>query len=85
MVGVSAETQVIAMDMAGIAISAGSACSSGKVTSSHVLKAMGLSEVAAQSAIRISLCPETTKSDIDHFLNAWLSHIKAVKDRTKAA
>ena len=84
-VGVSAETQVIAMDMAGIAISAGSACSSGKVTSSHVLRAMGLSEVAAQSAIRISLCPETTKSDIDHFLNVWLSHIKAVKDRTKAA
>ncbi|MDB3953672.1 cysteine desulfurase [Alphaproteobacteria bacterium] len=81
----SAETQVIAMDMAGIAISAGSACSSGKVTSSHVLKAMGLSEAAAQSAIRVSLCPETTKSDIEHFLNAWVSHIKFVKDHADAA
>jgi len=83
--GASAETQVIAMDMAGIAISAGSACSSGKVTSSHVLKAMGLSESDAQSAIRVSLCPETTKTDIDHFLNAWVSHIKTVKDRANAA
>ena len=85
-VGVSAETQGNCNGYGWYRYqSAGSACSSGKVTSSHVLKAMGLSEVAAQSAIRISLCPETTKSDIDHFLNAWLSHIKAVKDRTKAA
>jgi cysteine desulfurase len=83
--GVPAETQVIAMDLAGIAISAGSACSSGKVTPSHVLEAMGLSADAARSAIRISIGIDTTEDDLAHFLDAWIGHIKLVRERESAA
>ncbi len=67
----AAETQVMALDLAGIAVSAGSACSSGKVESSHVLRAMGAGEDAAERAIRISLGPESAAADIDRFLDAW--------------
>lgn len=83
--GASAETQVIALDLAGIAVSAGSACSSGKVTSSHVLRAMGLSEQAAASAIRVSIGAETTEDEIARFLDAWTSHIKGRKQQASAA
>jgi cysteine desulfurase len=69
--GVSAETLVIALDLAGIAVSAGSACSSGKVRASHVLQAMGLGPEIAGSAIRISLGWRTTAEDIDHLVEAW--------------
>jgi len=68
--GLSAETQVMALDLAGIAVSAGSACSSGKVTPSHVLHAMGRGEVAAD-AIRISLGWCSSRTDIDRFVAAW--------------
>jgi cysteine desulfurase len=68
--GLAAETQVMALDLAGIAVSAGSACSSGKVTPSHVLRAMGRDDVAAD-AIRISLGWCSTQSDIDRFVAAW--------------
>ena len=68
--GLAAETQVMALDLAGIAISAGSACSSGKVTPSHVLRAMGRDAVAAD-AIRISLGWCSSRSDIDRFVTAW--------------
>ena len=71
MPGVLAETQVMALDLAGFAISAGSACSSGKVGVSHVLKAMGLTDECAQETIRISLCPTTTDDDIMFFGEAW--------------
>jgi len=60
--GAKAETQVIALDLAGIRVSAGAACSSGKVARSHVLDAMGLGEVAGQ-AIRISLPWNATPAD----------------------
>lgn len=69
--GKLAETLVIRMDLAGIAVSAGSACSSGKVGASHVLEAMGLSRDVATSAIRVSFGAETTHDDIAAFIAAW--------------
>lgn len=64
--GVAAETQVIALDLAGIRVSAGAACSSGKVARSHVLEAMGLGRLAGE-AIRVSLPWNATPADIDAF------------------
>ncbi len=69
--GVDAETQVMALDLAGVSVSAGSACSSGKVGESHVLKAMGIEESIARSAIRVSLGHETSMDDVTQFLEAW--------------
>ncbi|MBX9588208.1 MAG: cysteine desulfurase [Hyphomonadaceae bacterium] len=69
--GVSAETLVIALDLAGIAVSAGAACSSGKVGTSHVLEAMGLEKSLARAAIRVSLGWSSTQSDIGAFVAAW--------------
>ena len=66
-----AETLVIRLDLAGVAVSAGSACSSGKVGASHVLEAMGLGPEIASGTIRISLGRETTKDDIAAFVAAW--------------
>ena len=68
--GVQAQTQVIALDMAGIAVSAGAACSSGKVSRSHVLDAMGLGPLAGES-IRVSLPWHTTAADIAAFSAAY--------------
>ena len=68
--GVPAETQVIALDLAGVAVSAGAACSSGKVGRSHVLDAMGLGDVAGQT-IRVSLAWNTTAADIAAFADAY--------------
>jgi cysteine desulfurase len=69
--GLPAETQVMAFDLEGIAVSAGSACSSGKVRPSHVLSAMGVGADAAASAIRISLGWRTSAEDIEDFLAVW--------------
>ena len=71
MPGVASETQVMALDLAGIAVSAGAACSSGKVGVSHVLKAMGAAEVEASSAIRVSLGWQSHAGDIDQLIEAW--------------
>ncbi|QBF31802.1 cysteine desulfurase family protein [Thalassococcus sp. S3] len=76
MPGWKGETQVMAMDLAGFAISAGSACSSGKVRASRVLRAMGFDERTAASAIRVSIGPETTEEDVLRFAEAWLSREK---------
>lgn len=73
MSGVSSETQVMTFDLAGIAVSAGSACSSGKVEASHVLRAMGVDEAAAREAVRISFGRATTDADIDAVLAVWQS------------
>lgn len=81
--GWKGETQVMQMDLAGIAISAGSACSSGKVRASRVLTAMGFDEVTAASAIRVSLGLETTKEDVDRFCEIWLRAYE--KHRARAA
>ena len=62
--GVSAELQVIACDLAGVAVSAGAACSSGKVTPSHVLRAMGVGERAAGEAIRVSFGWASRQDDV---------------------
>jgi cysteine desulfurase len=71
--GKLAETLVIKLDLAGIAVSAGAACSSGKVGQSHVLAAMGIAPEIARSAIRVSIGAGTTKEDIAAFLAAWKS------------
>jgi cysteine desulfurase len=68
---VSNQTQLIEFDLAGIAVSTGSACSSGKVGPSHVLAAMGVDPTEAASAIRISLGWASTQEDIDRFVDAW--------------
>ena len=65
-----ADAQVIALDLAGIAVSAGAACSSGKVATSHVLTAMGLGALAGQ-AIRVSLPWNVTEADVDAFTHAY--------------
>lgn len=69
--GISGETQVMALDLAGIAVSAGSACSSGKVRESHVLRAMGADESLCGSALRVSLGWDSTAADVERFLAAW--------------
>ncbi|SMX30987.1 cysteine desulfurase family protein [Octadecabacter ascidiaceicola] len=69
--GWKGETQVVAMDLAGFAVSAGSACSSGKVKASRVLMAMGYNEADAASAIRVSLGPENTEEDVTRFVDVW--------------
>jgi cysteine desulfurase len=68
---VPAETQVMALDLAGVAVSSGSACSSGKVQPSHVLRAMGASREEAASAIRVSLGWSSRAEDVEAFLDAW--------------
>jgi cysteine desulfurase len=69
--GLKAETAVIGFDLAGIAVSSGSACSSGKVQPSHVLDAMGFPKDLAQGAVRLSLGWSTSEADIDLTLEAW--------------
>jgi len=69
--GQKAETALIGLDLAGIAASSGSACSSGKVTPSHVLQAMGVAPALAAGAIRLSLGRNTTETEIEGFLIAW--------------
>jgi cysteine desulfurase len=71
MPGVSAETMVMALDLAGIAVSAGAACSSGKVRPSHVLTAMGAGERLAGSAVRVSLGLQNHAADVDRFVAEW--------------
>ena len=68
--GVRADAQVIALDLGGIAVSAGAACSSGKVAASHVLHAMGLGSLAGQ-AIRVSLPWSAEPADVDAFTTAY--------------
>ncbi len=70
--GAPAELQVMALDLEGIAVSAGSACSSGKVRRSPVLEAMGLAPEIAGCAIRVSLGPGTDRDQLEAFLEAWL-------------
>ncbi len=79
--GWKGETQVIAMDLAGFAISAGSACSSGKVRESRVLRAMGYDGEAARSAVRVSLGPSSTEEDIGRFVDAWTAARRRVVSR----
>jgi cysteine desulfurase len=69
--GLKAETAVIGFDLEGIAVSSGSACSSGKVQPSHVLKAMGFGPKIAEGAVRLSMGWSTSSADVDRCLKAW--------------
>jgi cysteine desulfurase len=82
--GAKAETLVIGLDLAGVAVSSGSACSSGKVEASHVLSAMGVAEEIAQGAIRVSLGFATKRADIENFLKAFAELIKRLRPRVAA-
>ena len=77
--GVAAATQLIRLDLAGIAVSAGSACSSGSMKPSHVLLAMGWSEAAAREVIRVSFGRTTGEADIDRFILAWREMARATR------
>ena len=74
--GVSSETQVMALDLDGVAVSAGAACSSGKIGASHVLSAMGVAEAEARCAIRVSLGAGTERAHIDRFLESWFALVR---------
>jgi cysteine desulfurase len=79
--GWKGETEVMAMDLAGFAVSAGSACSSGKVRASRVLMAMGLDEARAGQAIRVSIGPGVTKDDVGRFAKAWTAAYARARSR----
>lgn len=74
--GVKAETQVMALDLDGVMVSAGSACSSGKVAASHVLTAMGLPLGVSDCAIRVSLGWESTSRDVAHFIDSYMKMVR---------
>jgi cysteine desulfurase len=82
---VRAENALISMDLAGVSISSGSACSSGKVKPSHVLAAMGVLQDLAQSAIRVSLGRTTTEAETNHFLAAYAKVVAALSHRKAQA
>jgi cysteine desulfurase len=84
--GVKAETALIALDLDGVAVSSGSACSSGKVGPSHVLAAMGVRPELAACAIRLSTGYATQEKHVDRFLEAWRKCVAALgKDRRPRA
>ena len=79
MPGVAASSQLINFDMAGIAVSAGSACSSGTLKTSHVLGAMGWDEKSASEVIRVSFGADTNESEVARFIDVWRSIAKRAK------
>jgi len=81
---VPSENMVIALDLDGFAVSAGAACSSGKVTQSHVLTAMGADPRLTGAAIRVSFGWDTTKQDLDAFADAWSRIVKRAQARAAA-
>lgn len=83
--GLKAETLVIGLDLSGVSISAGSACSSGKVETSHVLAAMGADPELARAAIRISLGIGNSDNDIQTFIVVFSDLIKRLRKDEKAA
>ncbi len=82
--GSSGETQVMAMDLSGVAVSSGAACSSGKVRASHVLGAMGFDKNISGSALRISLGWNTKKEDIARCVDAWRGMIQRRQGAAKS-
>jgi cysteine desulfurase len=81
MPGVASATQLVQFDLAGISVSAGSACSSGSMKPSRVLGAMGMPAELSASTIRVSFGPSTCEADVDRFLGEW----RRLKNRAKAA
>ncbi|HVJ35427.1 MAG TPA: cysteine desulfurase family protein [Terriglobia bacterium] len=80
----NSETLVMALDLAGVAVSAGSACSSGKVRPSHVITAMGFGAATAGTAIRVSLGWQSSQEDVERFVAAW-SSIQGLQGATAEA
>ena len=76
--GLKAEIALINLDLDGFAVSSGSACSSGKVTASHVLTAMGVAPELVVGAIRVSIGPTTSENEIDSFLEAWMKLVTSL-------
>ena len=83
--GAPSETQMIALDLTGICVSSGSACSSGTVRPSYVLKAMGAADTEASSSLRVSLGWNTTEKDVDCFISRWTEMYERIKARLSAA
>jgi cysteine desulfurase len=81
--GVKAETAIIALDLAGAAVSSGAACSSGKVQPSHVLAAMACSPSLTRAALRVSIGWSTQEADIECFQNAWRKVLPALSKGLK--
>jgi cysteine desulfurase len=79
--GLRAETALINLDLGGFAVSSGSACSSGKVTASHVLAAMGVPDKLSSGAIRLSIGPSTREGEINLFLEAWMKLLAGLSRR----
>lgn len=79
--GFSSETQLMAMDLAGIAVSSGSACSSGKTKPSHVLLAMGADDELATCSLRVSIGWNSSEEDVEAFIREWPAAYKRVKAR----
>ena len=84
MPGVQSETQVMGLDLAGVAVSAGSACSSGKVEPSHVLRALGAADAVGGCAIRVSMGWATTEEESERFLGTWRALYAGLTNRWKA-
>jgi cysteine desulfurase len=81
MPGVASPSQLVQLDLAGISVSAGSACSSGSMKSSRVLAAMGVEPEIASSVIRVSFGASTSEADVETFAAEW----RRIKDRSKRA
>jgi cysteine desulfurase len=79
--GIKAETAIIAFDLNGIAVSSGSACSSGKVQASHVLAAMGVEPALSRGAVRVSLGWSTSEADVERLLSAWNTMISSLLNK----
>jgi cysteine desulfurase len=77
--GVASASQLVQLDLAGISVSAGSACSSGSMKPSRVLAAMGIAEEIASSVIRVSFGPSTSENDVERFIGEW----RKIADRAK--
>jgi len=83
--GIEAQVLLMLLDLEGVAVSSGSACSSGKVKRSHVLEAMGIPSALAQGAIRVSLGWSTKAEDLDLFGRAFEKAVRTVKARHRPA
>jgi cysteine desulfurase len=82
MPGTKSSAQLIQFDLAGVAVSAGSACSSGSLRPSHVLAAMGWAEPEANEVVRVSFGPDTTRADVYRFIEMWKRIAISAKGRT---
>ncbi len=82
--GLVSETLIVALDLDGLAVSAGSACSSGKVTRSHVLAAMGVADDLAGGAIRVSLGAGNTDIDIEKFVAGWSRYVARAREKAQS-